>query len=626
MADTLSGEEAKALRKLEECSTQHRWFCEKVDRRWRAYRGFMEAAQRVEKTWRKTITPPYVNHIVEVTLASLIDDELRFRVKPRAKMYEPGEKETASRGAKAFEILLRWQLEQCRFDESQRPFALQSMIAGLTVGKVSWKTTTRNRRRLVSEQQPVIDPATGEPLTNPFTGQVATLPRLVEVERPDTVFDGPVFEVVDIRDFFWDEAAVSLSRCSVVAHRVWMTFEELKQAEKQGVYENVDELKESRDVASDENAGREYDADGTQRTKNRIEVLEIYWQSPSGIRTCTVGNRKARLKKARAHPYWHDEFPFIACSTQPDLFRIPGVSQVEKIEGLQRMLWDLANTRLENLEFINNAIAIVQEGYDYGGWRHEPGALNEAPDPASVQMWAPNVIPAEVSLGAEALIKGDMQNLAGSFPFSSGAESQTVDQKTATGASIVTSLGQRSTQALKRQLYMAYQWVGQQFLELDQQYVRAPVWVEVVGVDSAPEFMEILPEVLQGQFNFSIRPMTESMMRQERRAEALAKFQVLMQSIAPMAMMGMPLNGRAILEDFFEAYDDSDVARFFASQPQPQVAGGVPGQPAPNGGQPLGVTGTGSIDPAVSPSNQVSISPERALQRAQTFAGGPANV
>ena len=615
--EQLPDDATKALARLEDCTTHHRAFCDRVDARHRAYWGVMERRSKAAR-WTHKHAPKYVNHIVETTLASLLDEELRFRVRARSKMYEPGEFEQAAAGAKALEILLRWQLEQCRFDEAQRPYVLQNMIAGLTVGKVCWQNTTRLRRKLVTQPHPVEDPLTGEPL--------GFVPRLVEVEEPDTVFDGPMFEVVDVRDFFWDEAAVSLGRCSIVAHRVWMTFDELKQAEKHGLYENVDDLKESRDFSGDDYSNREFDADGAKRTKNRIAVEELYWSTPSGIRTVTLGNRAVSLKKPRPHPYWHGEYPFVVCSTQPDLFRIPGMSQVEKIMELQEALWDLVNQTADNLEFINNAIAIVPEGFDYQGWRHEPQAVNEAPDPASVQMWAPSVIPAQVSLGHQALLKGEMQNLAGSFPFSSGTDSQTVDQKTATGASIVTSLAQRSIAAQKRQLYLSYQRMGQQFLELDQQYVREPVWVEVVGVDSQTEFEQILPEVLQGQFNFSMQPMTESMMRQEKRAEALAKFQVLMQSVPVFAMMQLPLNPKVLLEDFLESYDDADIERFFSGQPQPQVAAaGQPGQPGQNGEQPLGVTASQSIDPAVSPSNQVSLSPELMNQRARAMSGGPNN-
>jgi hypothetical protein len=402
-----------------------------------------------------------------------------------------------------------------------------------------------------------------------------------------------------------------------------MTFEELKHCEKHGQYTNVDELSESKDMSADESS-REFDVNGARRTKNRIEVLEVYWRTATGIRTVTLGNRTVTLKAPRDLPYWHGEYPFVVCSTQPDLFRIPGMSQVEKIMALQEALWDTLNQRLDNLEFVNNAIAIVPEGFDgYDAWRHEPGAVNETPDPSSVQMWSPNVIPAQVSLGAEALLKGDMQNLAGSFPFSSGADSQTVDQKTATGASIVTSLAQRSTQALKQQLYLSYGRVGQQFLELDQQYVREPVWVNVVGVDSQSEFEQVLPEVLQGQFNFDMRPMTESMMRSERRAEAVARFQTLMQAVPVMAAMGSPLNPKALIEDFLDAYDIQDHDRYFASQPQPGAAAGGPGQPAQGGpgGQPMGVTAPQSIDPAVSPSNQVSASPALHMQRALAFSG-----
>jgi hypothetical protein len=196
----VTGDAAEALRRLEDCTSHHRAFCDQVDKRYRAYRGSMETKSRAAR-WTHKLAPPYINHIVETTLSSLVDDDLRFRVRPRAKMYEPGEFDRANQGAKAFEILLRFQLEQARFDEAQRPYALQNMIAGLTVGKVAWKTSSKLRRKLTTETRVIGEDHFGMPVA---------VPVLVETEAPETTYDGPCFEVVDVRDFFWDEAAVSL--------------------------------------------------------------------------------------------------------------------------------------------------------------------------------------------------------------------------------------------------------------------------------------------------------------------------------------------------------------------------------------------------------------------------------
>jgi len=48
--------------------------------------------------------------------------------------------------------------------------------------------------------------------------------------------------------------------------------------------------------------------------------------------------------------------------------------------------------------------------------------------------------------------KGDMQNVSGGMPFMSGVATQTLDQKTATGVSIVTTIAQRMVAAQKQQI------------------------------------------------------------------------------------------------------------------------------------------------------------------------------
>ncbi len=63
---------------------------------------------------------------------------------------------------------------------------------------------------------------------------------------------------------------------------------------------------------------------------------------------------------------------------------------------------------------------------------------------------------ANITLQAEALLKGDLQNIMGGLPMASGADSQTIDQQTATGVSIITTIAQRLIQARKQHYLWAY--------------------------------------------------------------------------------------------------------------------------------------------------------------------------
>jgi hypothetical protein len=131
----------------------------------------------------------------------------------------------------------------------------------------------------------------------------------------------------------------------------------------------------------------------------------------------------------------------------------------------------------------------------------------------------------------EALLKGDMQNLAGGFPFSSsGTDSQNVDQKTATGASLITNIAQRSIDLAKQQVDKAWSEVGQQRMILNQQFIREPTVAPVLGVDDE-ERSTSSARAPPGRLRLRARARADALMKQEEQASA----QALIQSSRPRA-------------------------------------------------------------------------------------------
>lgn len=589
----------------------HDRFVTKVDERYDAYEGVLRDKDNAAD-WHSRLHPPYIMHIIETTMAGLVDDRFAFRVRPAPRFYDPGEYERVAQGAKAHEILHRCQIKQDNFNELMRPFALQNMITGLTVAKTAWKRQTARKPSLTL----VGDPGSG-------------LPRLQETPARDvTVYDGPSTELVDVRDFFWHEAAPSLERAKWVAHRVWLSLDEIKRLAGQGVFKNADRLDSPRDDQQDD-FDRDIERDLRSRTKDMIEVLEIWYQTADGIRTVTLGNRKVELVPDRANPFWHGQYPFTVCSTQPGLFKIDGQSQVEKIRHLQLAAWDLENQTHDNIALINNFITTIRSDVDDpDAFPFEPGARWIVDDPSQVQSLQPNVALGQFALPHIQRLEQMMQNLAGSQPFTTTSEGQ-LNASTATQAALVTDLASRSIQAQKNQLYLAYGRIFQLRTELNQQFIRTPIMVADIGLDNEQEIVQIGPYLLQGDYLFDLQPMAESQMRAERRAEAQGLLQMMMQ-YAPMAasLAGVgaatPINMDEIVRHYLEQHDIQDPERFFSKKQPPQMPG--PGQPPGQPDQgPGGVTAPQSIDPAVSPSNQSSISPAVFGQRALASQGGLMN-
>ncbi len=647
MAD-LKNQEAfdRARKYLEECKGFHSDLITQVEKRYNAYKGVVEVVSDAAQ-WTSKLYPPYIMHIVETSLSSMVDDKLRFRIRPRATLdtyFDQAQAARAVMGAEAHQILFDWQVKQSKLQRELRPFMLQNAIAGLTVAKTFWTSREERRRQMVPVTEALLDEF-DQPMVDPF-GQPLMHTRMEMKTKPTVVYDGPVTEVRDVHDFMWHESATKLENARYIVDRVWMSPEDFWDGfqgdepiygpDRGGWTEKQcrEVMGASKDY-TDEYGSRWGQGRNVRRVdKDLIEVCEV-WDNITGEVT-TIVNR-AVLASHKKFPFHFETPPFAACTTQSDLFKVVGVSQVEKVMDLQEMVWDVSNQRMDNLRLINNAIFFFRPDLeDPDSYEFEPGAQWAVEDPTQVGQWAPNPLPAEISLGAEALLKGDMQNLAGGFPFSSGADSQFVDQKTATGASIVTQLAQKSIDTQKKAAYEAWEVVGHQRMVLNQQFIRTPTVAPVLGIDDEEELRIIMPELLAGDFNFEIEPIADALAKQQEQAAAQGLYQIALQAapiLAALSQAGQAqmINYDALWEDTLKAFDKTDVKRYFKSGAAPQMpgpgggGGAAPG--APGEQPPAGVTAQQSIDPAVSPSSGLSLSPVQHMQRAMAQnRGGVANV
>lgn len=633
----LSEKAHSALARFEEANTGHGDFEKKVEDNYDAYMGRVKDINTYRSLdWTHKLTPPYAQHIVETSLSSILEDNLRFKVRPRPKFYTPEHALAAAEGAKAMEWLLGWQLEQTRFAEKQRPFVLQERICGMTVAKVSWKQEVKTRNKLEMFEEAFYDD------DGSYLGM---FPKMRQVQAPEVVYDGPDIEVVDIRDFFWDMSAMSWEKNEMCGHRIWITPEEVKRMASEDIpekirWKNTEELTETRDFSGTFRDRRMLDE--RERGKGRIEVLEIHIRENGKMNIYTIANRSVLLNE-RESPYWHNEFPFVVISSQPELFKIAGLSQIDKVKDIQRMLWSVSNLRLDATLLATMPIIILQEGVDDPeSLKFRPYARWQVPDPKSVTMWSPEAQATQISLPAENALKADMQNLSGGFPFTSASEAKTVDANTATEASLVATLAQRGIVNAKTFFNYGYNRMGQMMIELNQQFIRNNVFINVLGIDDEYEVKEILPHVLQGQYDCVNEPVSDSLLRQERRAEAQTLFQVLLQSAAVFAAAGKPINLEAVLQDLLEGFDKQNTSRYTVSTPQPAGmmggppgaaagpqagqgtpgGGGIPGMPAfaaQNGG---GQTNPGASAGPGSPSTQLSLSPAALISQAMRDRGG----
>ena len=629
--DPLHPTVVEVTKHYDEAQKHHGMFVEAYERRERAYRGVLEAKSSANR-WKHKQHPPYAFNLVETVIANTIEEGLKFSVRPNPRVeMSLEEAQQMLDQTESVELLLQHEHRVDEMEAKQRPFFLCGAIGGVSVGKTSWNYTKGMMTRQGVREREVHDES----------GNVlGTVPMIETIQEEGTIRDHSTFEVVDPRDFILPESAKALQwhkpgGAQWVIHRCWYTRPMLEMMEASGYLKNVDQVKESLSFEGEYNS-REAQLFHIEKNKGLIEVLEYYCFKNGGIHRSLIGNRAVVLRDEETNPFWHGEYPFVLGSSMPVPFSPYGVSDIELIEELQEILWELMNQRLDNIELINNAIMLIRSDVDDPeAFEFYPGAKWPVESTDQVAPFQPPYQLAGITLQAEALLKGDLQNVTSAAPFAGGAETATVDQKTATGASIVMSAAQKRLASKKYQAQQALKQEAWQRIKNCQQFIDKKKLIHVIGSDGAMSFRSIPVLSIQGEYIAELEPMADSMMRQEKRAEALQLGQVLMQMAPLAAAAGSPLNVNEVLRWMLKKWDIPDLDRFFSQLPQPAVMGGGPAGPGGPGGAPGGPPAMGpnmgiTSDTAVNASSPSatggnSLSSEVMMARARALGGGANN-
>ena len=557
-------------------------YVDKVERRYKSYRGIAELRTDPEDEWRSNLTTPYILQTVEGMIATMLDPNPSWKVTPRPHPYEALEVIMARLGGgEIASQALQWAMDNDDFQMKQRPFMQQDLIAGKTIAKIGWRTSKTKRMVLTPVEARVLDQ---------YGGVLDSFPSTEEEEKEVTTFDGPTMTVRDVRDFFRPESATGVDDAAWIIDRSWQTYDALYAKQVAGLYRNCEELKESQNIAGQTGYNdREQMLRNQDRTKGLVEVLE-YWTNE---RVITVGNRKVVLSDI-PNPYRHGRKPFVICSAMPDAFQMDGISVVEALAQLQQMLWTIQNQRIDNLRLAGNLITLIRTDVDDpDSFEFHPGAQWFVEDPGQVTTLPVDPNLGQMTIETEQLIKGDLQNIMGGLPMAGGVSGGSIDQETATGMSIITSIAQKIIQARKQHYTWAYEQIGEQFLAVMGQMMREDRAISVMGKEGHRRLILVSPLDIQGDFDVKISVMDDSMLRQEKRAES----QALLQTAANVSQI-VPLNMKAFVEHFLDSYGIQDKEKYFAHAPG--TAGAAPPQQpgSPPGGM---ATAPAPPEPATSP-------------------------
>jgi len=539
-----------------------------------AYNAKLERA--AEGQWQSDLHPPYALQIVELIESSVVDAQ------PRAKVIPVQPKDAD--GAKILEAVLNQQRQKIEYGRQLRTFIKQGLIRGVTAAKIPWLEEWRTTK------------------TRQFT---KTLGGVVQQEA-DTkapVLQQPGFVPIDMKDFWWDGAATSLDDAAYVFFRTYETLDSLKMS---GVYENL------KDVTSG-SAPQGYEP---TKSKGRVEVIEWWHRSGNQIRLTVVANRQVIIRD-ECSPFWHGQFPFVTASPVPQMFKLEGKGIVELIADIQAALWEMQNHRLDNTRFMSNAAVFVDPNTENQDLRLFPGAILRV-RPSEIQPWTPATNIIQPSIQAEEMLKGDLTNLSGAVSYLSGASDTQIDQSTATGISIIQNMATKRMMLMREQFNYALRRAGSQWVSLNQQLLPQNVAIRIDTNAGQYEWKAFNAAEIQGQYEYNIEDASESLIRQEKRAEALTKSNFFLNNYALLQQAGIELNVDRILEDVTEAFDE-EPSKYFSKQPQAPSAG----PPLPGGGDPNApTTPTTPPDAGTAPDQQAVMTPGPPPPPAFGGAGG----
>jgi len=529
---------------------EHREFYKKCDD------GYNAIIKPSEVEWQSDLHPPYALQIIDVIESNIVDDEPDVRVLPAQPQY--------AEGADLLTHILKQQRYKDGFAEKYALFVKQALIRGISVAKVPWLEEWR--RVPTPNYKP-------DPL-----GQRKPYQTVPYRQQPG-------FVNVDANHFLWDCNATSLEDAEYVFFR---TYETKRSLEAAGVYENLDKIEESN-----------FNMEDDKERRGRVEVIEWWWRDGGTMRLTVIANREVVIRDC-ASPFWHGQFPFAVANIMPTPFAFRGKSIVEIINDIQIALWELQNQRIDNSKFMANAAMFVDPNTEQQDLRLYPGAVIPL-RPDQVQAWVPNISILQPSVQAEELLKGDLQNITGAVGYLSGASNTQIDQTTATGISVISNMAAKRIIRMKQQIMFAMRRVGEQQIALNQQLLPGPVAVRI-DANAEEDWRMVTPADIQGQYDFRVEDANESLMRQERRAEALAFANWFGQNYMLLTQSGVTPNMRRVAEDVIQAFDE-DPKEYLGeeaamqAQPNPLVGGmgaAPPGPTTPNGA--TGVAQAGPVD------------------------------
>lgn len=543
---------------------------------------------------------PWIYTTMETILPRVLSTDPAIKVLPN------DERPETAAACEPIKLLIERDQAAMNYERRLQETVRSGLRYGIGVQKLYWEQKYRSGKEITRyESQPGY--------------QVKTNDRI-------KVYEGPMAESIDIRDFFWDPIARDLESCNWIIHRTWRTAEyiadrvkegeERRSRQEEGGWEEVD-LEAVKGMASKTARGEVWagrmEASGISEYASDQELYEV-WEFYNRDKVCTVLGRELIVQEAD-NPFLHGDFPFQIY--RPTIFEheLIGVGVAEPIAHLQYELNTMRGQRRDAATLAMNRPFFYERGrLNPKNMRWGAGVFNPTDGPPSeiIQEVPFRDIPGS-GVEEEEALKRDIEMTTGlSETVVGGAAGAAV---TATGAQLqLQAATQRITQMTKnlhvdllrpaakqmRELYRqnltqpaAPQQIriedtstptGYAFVECGPDQLNANVEVDVVDGSTEPD-NEVQKKADAVQLVDAVSPFQEELDKSKLLVHLLQQFGIkepsdLLKAPGPDVEQVVPVIGKAMQEAGIpEEQIHAVLSRAFQALQEPQQLESGPGGP-----------------------------------------------
>lgn len=376
------------------------WRQSSFEKEWHLYRNNCDGiynkdlANRKE-SWQSKVAMPLTPTHKENIQAALY--RMMFGAEPSFEMKRRYEDEEFDQSENIRDIILR-EMEKSRFKVEFAKILDDALTYGSGFARMRFEQTyeTRKVRSPEQEQVDILNPAS---IMRSFRGQLRTIGYQENVQ-PVRTYRGVKFEYLSIWDIFPDPKAFEI-KGNPIAYRYYATFGEIVKGVKEGYYfpEAIEALRNAPGMETESQEKALQDADRAQASSTvtrtdygkRLECFEKFarlpkkWvllhgepiDDPDELVPARVLFHNEVVLAVEAAEDYQGEPPIYKMDYFPVASRFYGRGIAEMVAGLQEVVSETVNQRIDNVALVmNRMLAVIEKAIiNRGDLVSKPGGV-----------------------------------------------------------------------------------------------------------------------------------------------------------------------------------------------------------------------------------------------------------